>query len=152
MSLSWNTPPDLFANVVTDDLDRMYRGFCLTVWNNLVLHSPVMHGTYRANHNISFGTPDYSYDLSKEKDPQDSGRMRAVLNAIPQGRFPTVYITNAMPQASTIEFGGYANPVKYGTWNKQTKQYEIRSIGGFSKQAPSGVYGVSFNAAVQSYS
>ena len=124
MSLSWNTPPDLFANVVTDDLDRMYRGFCLTVFNNLTLLSPVDSGRYRANHLISFGSAAYSFS---NDTTNDVGKMQAALNTLPQGQFPTVYIQNNLPYAERLE-------------------------NGYSRQSPNGIYSLAFTSAVASYS
>lgn len=91
--LNWTTPPELFADVCERDLDRMYRGFCLTVWNNLTQLSPVDTGRYRANHMISFNSPSYAIDSG-------TGFI-----APPSGSFPTVYIQNNLPYALRIENG-----------------------------------------------
>lgn len=54
------------------------------------------------------------------------------------------YFTNNLPQIQTLEYGGYPDPVKKGSWRPMHKRkdpsvaYEIRSIGGYSKQAPKG--------------
>lgn len=49
------------------------------------------------------------------------------------------YLTNNQPYANVVEYGGYPVPVKFGTWNEEKGEYEIRSQGGFSKQAPAGM-------------
>ena len=50
-----------------------------------------------------------------------------------------IFFTNNLPYIETLEYGGYPNPVKKGTWVKKSKSYEVRSTGGFSKQvAPDG--------------
>jgi lysozyme family protein len=41
-----------------------------------------------------------------------------------------MYLTNSLPYAMTIEYGGYPNPPKNPTG---------KTIGGFSTQAPAGV-------------
>lgn len=125
MSLSWNTPPDLFANVVTDDLDRMYRGFCLTVFNAIILLSPVASGAYRGNHRITINSKDYGYD--KNDTTNKVGQMQAVLNSIQRGRFPEVTIQNNLP-------------------------YALRLENGYSRQSPNGIYSLAFTSAVASYS
>jgi hypothetical protein len=52
------------------------------------------------------------------------------------------FLSNNLVYAEVLEFGGYPDPVKYGSWVKGTKKvpghYEIKSIHGFSKQAPAG--------------
>lgn len=54
----------------------------------------------------------------------------------------TIYISNNLPYITMLEYGGYPDPVKKGTYNKKTGQYEVRSANGFSKQAPNGMVGV----------
>lgn len=52
-----------------------------------------------------------------------------------------IYLANNAPYITTLEFGGYPNPVKRGTRSKRARgftQFEIRSVGGFSYQAPRG--------------
>lgn len=49
-----------------------------------------------------------------------------------------IYLTNNLPYIESLEYGGYPNPVKNGTWNKKRGSFEIRSINGFSEQAPKG--------------
>ncbi|MDO4700876.1 MAG: HK97 gp10 family phage protein [Moraxella sp.] len=140
----WSTPPSLFANLVADEVDRKYRKFATDVYNNLVALSPVDTGRYKANHIISIGSPNFS-QLSSTTE-QGSG----VVLTIPRHTYPTIYIQNNLPYASVIEFGGYPNPVKRGTRVKRNGKwvYEIRSSGGFSIKAPTGVYGNAFWSAI----
>ena len=56
-----------------------------------------------------------------------------------------LYMFNNSPQAGVIEFGGYPDPVILGTKLKSTGEYEKRSSGGFSKQAPSGHVRINVN-------
>lgn len=49
-----------------------------------------------------------------------------------------LFLFNNSPQARVIEYGGYPNPVKKGTYRKG-RGYEKRSSGGFSRQAPQGM-------------
>lgn len=50
-----------------------------------------------------------------------------------------VYLVNAVPYVNVVEYGGYTKNPRLGTWNPDTRRYEIRSRGGFSKQAPKGM-------------
>ena len=124
MALNWDIPPDLFANVVTDDLDRRYRGFCLTVYNNIILLSPVDTGAYRGNHRITINSQDYGFD--KTDTANKVGQMQATLNSVPRGRFPEITIQNNLP-------------------------YALRLENGHSGQAPTGVYGNAFNSAIAAF-
>jgi hypothetical protein len=53
------------------------------------------------------------------------------------------FLSNNLVYAEVLEYGGYPDPVKYGSWVKGTKKvpghYEIKSIHGYSKQAPAGM-------------
>ena len=50
-----------------------------------------------------------------------------------------IYFSNSVSQIFMLEDGLYPKNVSKGSWNSQTKKFEIRSIGGFSKQAPKGM-------------
>ena len=49
-----------------------------------------------------------------------------------------MYFTNNLPNIVPLEYGGYPQPVKLGSWDKKKKAYVKKSDGGFSKQAPGG--------------
>ena len=136
--MGWDRPPTLFADDVENVYDIKYRAFIASFYNNLVALSPVDTGRYKNNHHISFNAPSFAVD----------GSFGLVFP--PAGTYPTVYIQNNLPYASVIEFGGYPNPVKRGTRVKKDGKwvYEIRSSGGFSIQAPTGVYGNAFWSAI----
>lgn len=145
--MSWDIPPSVFADVVIDDVDKMYRGFLITCWNDIIIKSPVDTGAYRGNHILSFGSPDYTYDMN-EKGVMAMG---VTLAGVPKGKFPTAYIQNNLPYAAVIEFGGYPNPPKRGSYDKKEQKYVIKSTGGYSKHAPQGVYALAFEYAVAKY-
>lgn len=136
--MGWDRPPTLFADDVEKAYDVKYRAFIRAFYNNLVMLSPVDTGRYMSNHHISFNAPSYAVD----------GAVGLVFP--PTGTYPTIYIQNNLPYASVIEFGGYPNPVKRGTRVKRNGKwvYEIRSSGGFSIKAPTGVYGNAFWSAI----
>lgn len=54
-----------------------------------------------------------------------------------------VYLANPTEAATWLEYGLYPKSPRRGSFNTQTGQYEIRSAGGFSLQAPSGMVRVS---------
>lgn len=96
MAVTWQTPPNLFVNVVQHDLDRVYRTFIMVVYSNLVMLSPVDTGRYRNNHHISIGSPSYSvYDNTRG----------VAMQLPPTGTYPTIYIQNNLPYALRLEHG-----------------------------------------------
>lgn len=126
--MSWQLTE--FADAAERELDRRYRAVIITLYNNLIRLSPVDTGRYRNNHIISIGKPEYNVDVRG-----------AVITEIPRGKYPPVYIQNNLPYAAVIEYGGYPNPPKKGT----------KTTGGYSKQAPRGVYNVAFLSTVAQF-
>lgn len=64
-------------------------------------------------------------------------RMRKVLDRVSGD--DTIYFANSVPWIFQLEDGLYPKNPSVGSWNSQKKEYEIRSVGGFSKQAPKGM-------------
>lgn len=126
--MGWTNPPTNFAAQVDLALNRIYRGFAITVLNNLILRSPVDTGRYRANHLLSFGSPDAT--VSGQTDRSGSVTLAAgvaAIGGIQSGRFPVIYIQNNLPYAMELELGS-------------------------SRQAPNGIYALSFQSALADFS
>ena len=97
---------------------------------------PDHEGTHRGSWVFKIGTPDGGFgrrNINKSgldlNIPEDGLRMLGKRS----------FLVSAAPAMQTLEFGGYPDPVKKGTFNKRTGRFEIRSAGGFSKQAPAGM-------------
>jgi hypothetical protein len=60
-----------------------------------------------------------------------------------------IFFTNNLPYMTTLEYGGFPNPVKLGSYDKQLGTYVKLSEGGFSKQAPQGFVRISLKRAQQ---
>lgn len=142
----WTRAPFLFADDVMKDAHKLQRGMAITVLNNLQLLSPVLEGTFRNAHVVSFGSPDMRYT----PNPNGMSIAFSAIDTLTANKLPTIFIQNNSPQGSVIEFGGYPSPVKKGTHMGGGK-YEIRSSGGYSKQAPQGVYKLAYEAMVAAY-
>lgn len=116
---------------LNDDL----RGVYLAGLFNIVIETPVDTGRARNNWFLTIAAP------SSQTTKSNSGGLGAVkqLRGMPKRVLNRkIYYTNNLPYIATLEYGGYPNPVKKGSYNKKKKSYEILSSGGFSKQAPSG--------------
>lgn len=125
-SRGWSTPPSAFAGVVEGQLAQRVRVIALAMLNEIVLRSPVDTGRFRGNNIVSVGAPVYA--SSENLDPSGSETIQRGLSAM-SGLEPytQVYIQNNLPYATALEDG-------------------------HSKQAPGGVYAVSFNGVSQAYS
>jgi hypothetical protein len=58
----------------------------------------------------------------------------------------TFYFTNNMPYANVVEYGGYPNNPKYGTWTGSG--FQKLSQNGYSKQAPAGMVRINIKKMV----
>jgi len=124
-----------FKVSATAKTDAYVRAVTQSLFNSIVLSSPVDTGRFRGNWQISMSAP-----VTSEVDRLDPSGA-TVMAEIAAGIGPAggkAYLTNNLPYAEVIEFGGYPDPVKQGSWVKG-KGWVIKSIAGFSKQAPAGM-------------
>lgn len=118
----WTRAPFLFADDIMTDAHKLQRGMAITVLNNLQLLSPVLSGRYRANHTVSFGSPDYRYTENKDGMSLAFG----AITGMADNELPTVYIQNNLPYAEALE-------------------------NGHSKQSPNGIYSLAYEGMVAAY-
>jgi len=132
--------------------------------------TPVLDGLLRFNWQGSVGAPIETVRQGSDlAGDSTAAECKATLKA-QLTPFANAFLSNPTPYAPVIEDGGYPSPVKRGTRvrNKlrrsrrrslakkgllppdQEADYEIRSAGGFSKQAPQGMVGVTV-LALQDY-
>lgn len=139
MSTGWSIPLEELADKLNLDLETVARKSTLDVFRAVGLGAPVDSGRFRANMNVSFGVPDPTVTNST-----NVGRLTQELNkvlSLPIGGI--MYITNALPYAAVVEYGGYPNPPKHPTG---------KTAGGYSIQAPHGMFrmaAVRYNEYVQ---
>lgn len=122
----WSTPPSLFAGVVEEALTQRVRVIAMAMLNEIVLKSPVDTGRFRGNNIVSVGAPVYTSTDNVDKSGGET--IQRGLSAM-SGLEPytQVFIQNNLPYSGALEDG-------------------------HSKQAPGGVYAVSFNGVSQAYS
>jgi hypothetical protein len=123
----WSIPLDTLAAKVGLDLETVARKSTLDVFRAVALGSPVDTGRFRANLNVSYGAPDESVTNSTNAARAESEVQKAL--TLPIGG--VVYITNALPYAAVLEYGGYPNPPQHPTG---------KTAGGYSIQAPHGMF------------
>lgn len=100
------------------------RALCLKIDRQVVLKSPVDKGTFKANWNVSFGSPDTSVTDKTDTSPiktvnSSSASIIAANNKLKTYKTgTTVFITNSMPYAYRLEYEG---------WSKQAPQGMVRT-------------------------
>ena len=121
----WSTPPSMFAGVVEEQLSQRVRVIAMALLNEIVIRSPVDTGRFRGNNIVSVGAPVYTSTVNV--DPAGAETIQAGVRAI-TGLEPytQVFIQNNLPYAGPLEDG-------------------------HSKQAPAGIYAVSFNGVAEAY-
>lgn len=75
--------------------------------------------------------------VDNKKGTVTKKRMQKVVENV-QGD-ETIYFSNSVPWIFNLEDGLYPKSVSKGSWNSRTKKYEVRTVGGFSTQAPKGM-------------
>lgn len=148
----WSLDINKYANGCLLKVKEVKRKYAFGLYAGIVKKTPVDTGRARANWNISVG----EVDPSVSDDTKKRGLKYKEEDIKLKDDDESIFISNNVEYITALEYGGYPSPVKKGTYNKKKKTYEIRSEGGYSKQAPNGMVGVTvanskkyFNAAVR---
>ena len=118
--------PSSFSFEVEKQADEHVKKITMDTVQSLVVSSPVDTGAFRGNHHITLGAPDKAFDITK----QDKAGVNAmsegatkILQAKLGGR---VFIQNNLP-------------------------YSLRLENGWSQQAPTGIYALTFMSVTSKY-
>ena len=112
------------------------RGVFLAGLKNIIQETPVDEGRARNNWFLSVGAPFSMSDTSTNLNGSRSERSALTMPKKVTGK--KIFFSNNLPYITTLEYGGYPNPVEKGSYIKRSKSYEKLSSGGFSLQAPNG--------------
>lgn len=122
----WSTPLINFADECEEDIKRRIRVIALAMLNEIVLRSPVDTGRFRGNNIVSIGSPVHTNTASLDPGGDETiNRGLSVMSGLEP--FTQLFLQNNLPYAEKLETG-------------------------HSKQAPAGIYAVSFNSVSQAYS
>lgn len=125
MAKGWDLDPSAFMGLVEEDVGKKLRFISLQLLNEIVSRSPVDKGRFRANNQVSIGSPEYS--ATDATDKNGSATLQQGSAVIAQGKpYSVIYIQNNLPYAEPLE-------------------------NGHSQQAPAGIYAVSFHGVTQAY-
>ena len=125
MAQGWDFDPSAFAGKIEEDVGKHLRIISMALLTEIVARAPVDTGRFRANNQVSIGSPDYS-ELATV-DTSGAATIQQGSAVIAKGKpFSVIYIQNNLPYAEALE-------------------------NGHSKQAPTGVYANSFHGVSQAY-
>jgi hypothetical protein len=154
----WKAQVERFAaKVPMDQITKLQRtlvllamGAAVTLPNGglarltgIVPRTPVDTGRARASWQVTIGEPgrEVPPEGGAHREPGATDALQAMAGLQPG---QTVWITSALPYILVLEFGGYPNPPRRGSYDKKTKSWVVKSAGGFSRQAPQGMVRVTF--------
>ena len=106
--------------------------------DSIMAKSPVDTGRFRGSWIATSSRPSRNQKPRKRSERAIKSEAIAKLTKAIEKQ-TTFYIVNNLPYANVIEYGLYPKNVKKGTRNRKTKRFEIRTVNGFSRQAPAGL-------------
>lgn len=137
----WSLDIEKYAKKLGVKVQKVKKTYAFALYSSIVKKTPVDTGRARANWNISVGKVDTSTTTATRKSPKPISSMPE-----PKGD-ESIFISNNLDYITKLEYGGYPNPPKSKTG---------KTVGGYSKQAPNGMVGVTlannkaiFDAAVK---
>jgi hypothetical protein len=126
-----------FDTMTQAKTNKGIRAAVVKTWGDIIMETPVDSGRARGNWFVTFDAPSNQKGSAiKNKGANYVATKTAGFDLMKK---PKWFLTNNMPYITKLEYGGYPNPVKKGTWNKRKGAYEKRSNGGYSKLAPKGM-------------
>jgi len=135
--MSFQTDIEKWAAKAIGGIKTVVKCVRFKVVNDVIFNTPVDTGRARGNWQASIGAPIAGFTDKEDKAGQATVTAGIAIASDNVGS--DFYIVNNLPYIRVLEYGGYPVPVKRGTYNKQKGVWEIRSEGGFSKQAPQGI-------------
>lgn len=115
-----------FAKKANTSIDKTMRGVSIKLFSAIIKSSPVDSGRFRANWMASGSSP--ATEINEGTDVSGASSTTAATNYVDGAMSSSVFtLSNNLPYAHSLEFGGY----KPGN--------RTNTVGGFSKQAPTGV-------------
>tara|TARA_R110000822_G_scaffold266067_1_gene389923 strand:- start:277 stop:795 length:519 start_codon:yes stop_codon:yes gene_type:complete len=131
-----------FDKSTIKDADAVVREYAKNMFGTIIEKTPVgdfdgeHEGTLKGGWLVTAGAPGEGFGT---RDATRTRESLSIPKLISKTGTRSLYLTNNLPYVNVVEYGGYPQTVKRGTFNKKTGKYQVRSSGGFSKQAPKGM-------------
>lgn len=133
--MSFSKDVATWAKKANGKVDARTRAIITALFSSIITSTPVDTGRARGNWQTSVSTPITG--TTEREDPSGASAIAEVVSK-QGGAGKVTFLTNNLPYIQVLEYGGYPDPVEKGTYVKG-EGFEIRSEGGFSKQAPNGM-------------
>jgi hypothetical protein len=147
--------PSKFCKTPLENIDKVRKKYAFEIFSRVVKATPVDTGQARGAWLPSIGQPEDGVPGTKDKSGQKTiNKIKSVVESA-KGE-DSLFLVNATPYIEVLEYGGYPNPPKNGG---KTKEYTRKdgtkvgglpkTVGGRSRQAPSGMIGTVMSQANQ---
>jgi len=122
-------------------LNKIVKVAAMELFKSVIMMTPVDTGRARGNWQCTMTRPaDGVIDSEQSEEATIAKMMEITLkSSIRNG----IFLTNNLPYIQKLEYGGYPNPPKNGSYDKKSKGFVIKTEAGYSKQAPAGMVRVS---------
>tara|TARA_R110000744_G_scaffold14616_4_gene41440 strand:- start:127 stop:630 length:504 start_codon:yes stop_codon:yes gene_type:complete len=136
-----------FADSFIDGAEEAVRSTTIKLFSAIIQATPVDEGRARGNWFTTGETPSARVDENIIDKSGKKAENQAKSTITKLTNWDVFTLTNNLPYITTLENGGYPDPVKNGTRinatgtrkNPITPIYEKRSKSGYSKQSPNGM-------------
>jgi hypothetical protein len=134
---TWSVNPAKFCRTPIENIEKVRRVYAFEILRRVIMRSPVDSGRFRSNWLTTINK-----ETNETKDTMDkSGNL-----AMKEGKVKiddvkgddTIIMQNNVSYGAKIEYGGFTK-----------KPETAKTIGGYSRQAPKGVVGVTMSQADQ---
>lgn len=123
--------PTQFTKQVIQDSNEHLRKVSGEMLQGVIMASPVMDGTFRGNHRVAVNGFDDTSDLNVE-------------NTSPKGTLDIKTYNDGLGKITGAKIGDFISI-------QNNLPYAVRLENGYSKQAPTGIYSLTFIAVSEKY-
>lgn len=129
-----------FAAKTDKEARRIAREVVYETFRRVIMKTPVDTGAARWNWMVSLGGNGDDPPVDPDKYDKTGGiaTTRVALAMKTYDGAGIAWLSNGLPYARVLEYGLYPNPPLRGSWVKG-KGWVVKSVGGFSRQAPQGM-------------
>ena len=127
----WTLDLDKWAEKQKSDMLDVKRTFALMLFTKVVQRTPVDSGAHRQNWLVTINQESFEYDPSLQDGKSDRVNAQARSKVLGSKPGDTIILQNNGPAIRKLEYGGYGPNSPTG-----------KTVGGFSKQAPRGMVGI----------
>lgn len=123
--MAWKNKPSNFTLEVLKNADNHLKKIVGETLQQVITRSPVMDGEYRASHKVTLDSPQNAYEKGFDLSGNET-------------------LSEGLKVASTAKIGGLI-------YIQTLSPYGLALENGHSKQAPNGVYALSFRYVCEKY-